>query len=894
MRVARCISAALALIVACCAIAPADPTGLVIAGSVVDAATGLPLRGATVTVVGTSVTTFTDDSGRFSIANIPPGTYRLKAMHQEYQPALSGNVRVQAGQMLHVTLSLERADANLHVIAETSVKATSSLARASTFYRTVPTEALQRNGNDRAADALRQLPGIVNGITGDTGNPADDVQLNIRGIGTLETQATLDGHPLAFGMPSGYNYELSPLFGLRNLNVTYGSGGTSFTGVDAIGGIVDFQTIDPTPQDEWELQQGYGTFQNYATSVRATGTAGRIGYAAAYGVDHVNGALRNDSLYQPGAAYDQSASDPAVHNLGVYRTDTAAVWRSGLAKLSYALDAYRKLTLTTYASSAWSDKTGNGDGDYLDYGPALAFGQHLLSAKPSSDSCPAGTFTATNANGTPNGAGPGGVPDGGMRCQTPQQYAAFNTGYQGAGPAWQSFNLFDEHLGYAIDSERSAFRADVFTSRYAQTFDRTFQLPFKSTPGDRANWRNRQVVETGISVSHDFLLSKHDVGVGFYWLNNAYNFTQKAAPVPIPFTHESGYMLRDVYHPAPRLNVYATLWAKRASATDSSYVDPRLSIVYAAGSNDVVRFAIGKTTTQPSADMLGKAFVESPPGNAGGGASLTCSGINSIGSAPSSLLKPEKGVDEELAYAHRFAQDTQIQLSLFNVNVYDKLYSTLVPLSSVGTGFIDPAYLSLVEGIVASKCGTTNAASLLGVTGTLNIGHLQSRGFTLGGRVRLNNRLYVDYDWALTSTMLLDAPQTFLQNNLTYVLGSQLPRFPLHTLAASVAQSAGTAEIRYTFHAVSPNNTKALPAYNYSDISVSAPFGSGIAAVTVSNLFNQFADNRGLRYQGVPLALNQYATAADYAQVTGASSTERFGLPFRTIFLSYTWRLNTP
>jgi hypothetical protein len=117
---------------------------------------------------------------------------------------------------------------------------------------------------------------------------------------------------------------------------------------------------------------------------------------------------------------------------------------------------------------------------------------------------------------------------------------------------------------------------------------------------------------------------------------------------------------------------------------------------------------------------------------------------------------------------------------------------------------------------------------------------------------------------------------------------------PLHTLSAALNQSIGTAQVRYTFHAISANNTKALPAYTYSDLSLTAPFGPGTAALSVSNLFNQFADNRGLRYEGVPLELNQYATAADYAPVTGAGSTERFGLPYRTIFLSYTWRVATP
>jgi hypothetical protein len=737
------------------------------------------------------------------------------------------------------------------------------------------------------------LPGVNNGITGDTGTFADDVNLNVRGLGTLETQATLDGHPIGYGFPGGYNYNLSPVFAMRNVQVTYGSGAQSLTGVDAIGGVVDFQTLDPSAQPQFSVMQGVGTFQNRITTLRATGTLNRFGYAAAYGVSHIDGPIAHAAIYQPGAAFDQSSNLPAIHALGVYTDDSTAVSRSGLVKASYALAAQSSITFTALSSSMWDDKTGNGDGDYLSYGPALIFGQHLLAVKGASDPCPQGAFTATNANGAPNGTGPDGKPDGGVRCQTPQQWAAFNTGYQGAGPAWQSFNLQDEHFNLTAGSDSATLSLDAYTSRFAQTFDRTWQLPFRQTPGDRALWRNRQVVETGAVLSQELHAARSDFGFGFSWMNDAYALLQKGAPVGTPITHETAFFVREAYHPAPKLYAYANAWFKHASATRSAYVDPRLSVVYAAGGNDVIRYAAGKTTAQPTADMLGKTFVESTPGNAGGGASITCTGLNSIGTAPSSVLRPERGVDQELAYAHRFTGDTQVQLSLYNLDVYDKLYSTLAPLSTTGTAFIDPAYLSQVSAIVASKCGSANVRALLGVSGTLNVGDLRSRGFTLDGRWRFSPSTYVDYDWALTSTSIVSAPQALLQANKTLILGGQLPRLPLHTLDLALDHTfPGGIDLRYTFHTVSANNTKALPPYDYSDFAVTYRTGNGKFALAAGNLFNQYADSRGLRYEGVALPLNGYATASDYAPVVGAASTERFGLPPRTLFFSYTAALH--
>jgi hypothetical protein len=94
-------------------------------------------------------------------------------------------------------------------------------------------------------------------------------------------------------------------------------------------------------------------------------------------------------------------------------------------------------------------------------------------------------------------------------------------------------------------------------------------------------------------------------------------------------------------------------------------------------------------------------------------------------------------------------------------------------------------------------------------------------------------------------------------------------------------------DLRYTLYTVSNNNTKALPAYDYSDFSAGYPLGPGILTGTILNLFNQWGSIAGLRYQGVPLALNSYAKPSAYAQYTGAAATEQFGLPYRTIYFSY-------
>jgi outer membrane receptor for ferrienterochelin and colicin len=882
--------------------APKPPLPLppgTITGVVVDAENGVPIPSVEVGVSGLQVKETTDSSGRFVIHALPVGTYTLTLRHQGYQPAISEAISI-ATAVVKVTLSMQRGTNDLQVIAVTSARASESLQQSSTFTKTVDTEQLQRQGIVRTADALRTLPGVNNGITGDTASLADDINLSIRGIGTLETVAAIDGHPIGYGIKGGYNYQLSPVYPFRDVSVLYGSGGSDLVGVNAIGGVVNFLTLDPTPQSNFSLTQGYGTFQQLSTSVTGTGTTGHLGYAFAYGTSYLDGPFNNDSFYQTGAAFDQSVLSGPVHNLGVYVDDSATSTKAGLLKLQFNFTPQSNLTYTMVTQSRWANKTGNGDGDYLSYAPALAFGDQLLSAYnptdyPTLKPCPKGTFVGTNGNGAYNGFGPNGKPDGGLTCQTPQQYANFNTGWDGAGPSWQSLKLNDNDLQFRHTNGYTSLRVNLFNSYYENLTDRTFQLPFRVLSdgsyyqGDNASWSNIAVNESGAIVSEDLLGRNNDFEFGDTYLNNTYftysNGNLKGAPV----ISNNAYFLRDVYHPTVSpLAAYFNLWTGTSTATHTSFVDSRASLVYRATAHDVFRASAGNTTTQPSANMIGQSFIESFTGGAGGGAPITCSGLNSIGSAPSTVLKPEQGVDEDLAYVHRFTGDTQAQLTLYDTNVYDKLYSTTLPLSQTGTSFIPPAYLAQVTQAVAGKCGTALAPSLLGVSGNLNVGTLRGQGADLSGRVRFNRHFYADYDWALTSTILLNANQTLLQKTTTLILDNQLPRLPLHTFNGSLDYTFNNGlDARYTLYTVSVDNTKSLPAYDYSDFSLVYPIAHGVLTGTVLNLFNQWGSIAGLRYEGVPLPLNNYAKPSSYAPYIGASSTELFGLPYRTIYFSY-------
>ncbi len=615
------------------AFAQTADTGTV-SGIVVDASSGLPLNGANVSSVGQSVQrTTTDGSGRFSVTDLPLGVYQLRVTLAGYQTTLSDSFTVLKGSSPTVTLSITRereGNTSLREIGRTSVRAAESLQKSSVIYKDASAESIEREGFYRVGDYLRSLPQVnLSAATGgsDTPSAGDDLYIDIRGIGGLETVALVDGHPLGFGINRGknlgYNFEVSPTFALRNVQVNYGSGNSGLIAYSSVGGVVDMQTLEPTPNFRANISQGFGTFDKYVTTANVTGPiSSRLGFAVAAGSQFIDGPYKNLNIFQPGAAFDPTAPvGSPVYNLGIYKDDSAVVNRGDFLKLKYAFGNPQKLAhVTASALSAYyfDDKTGNGDQDFLPFDTALAIGNSGLAAyappmtaptgpfSPSNPpACGAGTFLGTNANASAYGFGPDGMPDGGKSCLTPQQYAGYVSGFQGAGTTFQTFTINDYHLKYEQPYGATNFTADAYTNRFYQLYDRTFQLPFVQAPGDNAFYLSPSVNTTGVSFSDELPGRNNDIGIGYSYNNYAYLFKSNGNVVPSPIVDDSNIFFQDVFHPEHgHFSAYLNAAEKTSTITHTTLFDPRLAIVYNATKNDVIRVAAGAATVQPYATYI--------------------------------------------------------------------------------------------------------------------------------------------------------------------------------------------------------------------------------------------------------------------------------------------------
>ena len=409
-----------------------------VTGRVLDAQTGLALAGATVTIPLLRRSAQTDRDGRFAFSDVPIGSYTLRVEHAGYDTTLSDEVLLRAGTEAVVTLALQATGSSSHLreIARTSVRASQSLQRSSIVYRELSTEQLAEAGTYRAGDALRQLPAVNNGIVGDTAALGDDLQLDIRGIGTLETTATLDGHPIAYGVPGGFNYQLSPIIGLRAIDVVYGSGSNGLRD-ERNRRYRRLQHDRPDAREQRITSSPKATARSTRRRRRrsATGTVGRLGYAAS----------RRRFVRSTDRSIITFSTSRERHSTSPRPIRRFAIWRStrtirppdratAVLKLRYDLSSATSLTFDQRGQFVLEqqDRKRRRRLPELRSAARLRRAALALRREPAqAESVPERHVSAPNAYGAPNGTGPNGKPDGGIRCQTPQQYAAFNTGLAG-------------------------------------------------------------------------------------------------------------------------------------------------------------------------------------------------------------------------------------------------------------------------------------------------------------------------------------------------------------------------------------------------------------------------------------------------------------------------------
>ena len=282
----------------------AQAAGGAITATVVDPGS-VPVAGAGVRLSGPRTRSATTDAaGAFSFSGLAPGLYALYISRSGFSSSTVTDIVVTDAT---VTLSLHLQPASFSSLTEIGrVSSTSQGAvqmnTSTAAIASVTGASLLEKGQTQIVHALDEIPGIIGSVqpfNGDSGwNTAaqgSPVEPQIRGALPYETETLIDGHPVQVGRNGSFNISFLSTYILQNLEVVKGPGALVPDINYAIGGTLNYRTLEPTLQRLTSIDYGVDAFGGQTSNLKATGTTagGRIGYAFDYAMDGSPGALHN-------------------------------------------------------------------------------------------------------------------------------------------------------------------------------------------------------------------------------------------------------------------------------------------------------------------------------------------------------------------------------------------------------------------------------------------------------------------------------------------------------------------------------------------------------------------------------------------------------------------------
>jgi outer membrane receptor protein involved in Fe transport len=919
------------LCAACIAALPAAapgqaPNGTTISGRILDAQGGLPIPNAAIELDRGDekvATTRTGADGAFAFANEPPGTYSFLIRAPGYQTSRAPDIVVEAGEAgVAFQTAINRAPAGVKTIAYVATAGRTALQTTTTISAHVDTDVLQAENYQRLGDALTSIPGVVTSTSSSVG---DDMSLSIRGFDPTETATLLDGHPIgpvgAFG--SGYNYNVSPFWGLSGADVIFGSGASGLFGATSIAGAVNFQTINPTRQTHLSVTQGVGSQDKLMTGFLGTGTVGKLGYALAWGSQGTTGnfpggvitqrALLQTSVVHPGFPWPHGNASPPPpdltsanvgNGLNTYWVTGAYSQKNFVGKLQYDASPKTQIQLTAYSATDLSDSTGEGDNDFQTYPYVLYGARQTLAAIESS---PGGMnwIIAKGREVACHDSIAVLVDDpAGYTCMNPQQYAlAFYGPFGGSVDRFRSLGNQDYDARVTQQLGAGTITLEGFADAYNYNAQKGPPIPLGqyTTYGPGPYYLNLYK-NRGYLLSDDFATPKNDVAFGYSWLRQANTNGQ------FPYTFANGnqidvfgtnpplylatasYFARDAWTPTYKLQVFGDIWVQRSIDTSSTHVDPRVSVIYRPDPSDVLRITGGHSYSEPDPSLLALAppvygspsSINCPPATTGTGA------LTPVASVADPKLQPETAQDFELAYGHRFNTTTNVQADVYQSWESNALLNGLVPILGFPNITVPQDYIDKAVARLRSCAGLDPSAANLAFRTTYNAASARYRGVVLSINAGVARDVSLNAGFDVQSASYLGVPTDILIANTSLMDGGQIYGIPLRQGTAGISyQNASGFGARMDATYIGSYNSWNRGPFWFANASISKTSGPVIVGLGIRNLFNSAAQNYGLIGLGVYVPQNFFGSAAQGGPTSAIQQgTEEYGLPSRSYWLT--------
>lgn len=340
-----------------------------IGGRVTDAASGKPVAGASIQVVGTSITALTGDDGRFAIASAPAGIYSLEARRIGFGNSVKTNVRLVADTVVTVNFALTNNPLRLtEMVVSATVDPTSGLKTPYTVDKLTAADLPVAPLTSAAGAIVGKVAGAT--VIAASGAPGAGVNIQLRSpVSQFRSNGPLfivDG--VFLNSTQAVTTQDIESMDIATIEVIKGAAAASLYGSRAASGVISITTNRGQGlafgQTQVTVRNEYGQNQVSSTLVKPEAHQFRVNGAGQY-VDAA-GALvpRNQRIVQANGIMENSYIDPLYNHIdqffqpGGFNTQTLTVQQNGATtnfNLSYtrnhqpgvieASDGYKRQSL---------------------------------------------------------------------------------------------------------------------------------------------------------------------------------------------------------------------------------------------------------------------------------------------------------------------------------------------------------------------------------------------------------------------------------------------------------------------------------------------------------------------------------------------------------------------
>jgi iron complex outermembrane receptor protein len=248
----------------CFGISPAIKAQHTINGTVTDGE-GMPLTGATVSLVETYKGTFSGKDGTYRLSDLPKGTYLIRASFIGFTPGET-EVQINNADVLNIDFQLL---SSAFKTEEVVISSTRAGDKTPTTYTNLSKEDVEQ------ANFAQDLPFIMEFtpsavVTSDAGTGVGYTGIRIRGSDPTRTNVTINGIPINDAESHGVFWVNMPDFASSVDNIQIQRGvGTSTNGAAAFGASINVQT-DRLIKDAYaEYSAAAGSFNTLRNTLKA-------------------------------------------------------------------------------------------------------------------------------------------------------------------------------------------------------------------------------------------------------------------------------------------------------------------------------------------------------------------------------------------------------------------------------------------------------------------------------------------------------------------------------------------------------------------------------------------------------------------------------------------------